>query len=193
MSELPAEKTLSQKIWITRKSRIEAATRLEWNAYWSSFLIPYYSLFLVIVAAIDFKKGEIDYSFTSLVASIVILCFSILVSSSRFQERSLALKACYLNLDKLYQDAKFAEQSSNSTAKKKLLDIGESYMEVQSANENHTHCDFILAKYRLSHDSDFQLSITEKRKLYSYKTGRAFFLISLFVIPALIVIWIQIS
>jgi len=44
---------LSDKIWITRKSRIEASTRLEQNDFLAQVVINYYSVFIVIVSIWD--------------------------------------------------------------------------------------------------------------------------------------------
>ncbi len=173
-------KSLAEKIWITRKSRIEAATRLEWNAFWSMLLIPYFSLLLVIVSAVDFKNASVDYSFGSLVASIITLCASIQVSTSRFQERAASLKACYIALDILYMEAK----SLPSTAKpSKLSEIEQKYAELQNSNENHTHCDYLTAKYRLQHDPEFNLEKKEWLKLIAHKLLRVTILMTLVVVP----------
>lgn len=133
---------LSDKIWLTKKCRMEAENRFNRYDFCSKNLITYYSAFILILSLYDFVDAKVEYTFSIVASSLIILILSLIVTSMRFKERALSYKQCYIKLNELQEEAVKAESENNS-----LDDIFRKYNDVLNLTENHSEYDYFKVKY----------------------------------------------
>ncbi|HCK66188.1 MAG TPA: hypothetical protein DHW49_07965 [Anaerolineae bacterium] len=104
---------LSDKIWITRKTRIFTEERLLGYSNLSQILMTLYSLALVSLSIWNLQNNDAKLNLVSAFASIVVLVLSVHITSQKYAERSIAMRNCYIKLDELYSKVKRAEKSEN--------------------------------------------------------------------------------
>ena len=129
---------LHDKIWITRRARIQTEKRLLSNAFHSQLLLLWYSFFAVAVA-IYFLTNSSNQSQNVIwvVFSILVLLMAGYIQGFSYKKRAAEVKLCYENLDKLYMKAE-----NQQTAEKSLYD---EYKAILDSCENHTVSDFYEA------------------------------------------------
>lgn len=136
-------KSLGDKIWITRKCRINLAERLQKNNLFSQLLIIWYSFLLIALTIFD-KSSSIfkdSYSLT-LILSIGILILSIFIMSMNYSERAIKAQILYAQLDCLFNQVENAAQKDEKT-------LYNQYTNLISLTENHNHNDYLKTQYDL--------------------------------------------
>jgi len=136
-------KSLADKIWITRKCRINLSERLKKNNLFSQSLMIWYSFLLIALTIFD-KNGSFfkdSYSLT-LILSIGILVLSIFVMSMNYSERAIKAQILYTQLDCLFNQVESAVQRDE----KKLY---EQYTNLIALAENHNDYDYLKTQYDL--------------------------------------------
>jgi hypothetical protein len=132
----------SDKVWWTRKARIQAEKRLLSNAFQSQVLLLWYS-FSSVASAVYYLKavGATNTSEISGIAwvvfSVLVLCISGFINGLSFKERAGLIKECYETLNGLYQKSK-----TENLDVSKL--VGE-YDQILGVCENHSDRDYYLA------------------------------------------------
>jgi len=140
---------LSDAIWWTRKSRIQAAERLLANDFHTQLILVWYSLFSV-GAAVYFLKFNPQSNLaqvTMVIYSVMILSMSLFMSGRNFRERGMLMKQCYEQLDLLYRQAREAQ---DRTAPEEVHRTSEEYQNVVNSSENHKEIDYVLAIVKLA-------------------------------------------
>ena len=86
--------SLSNRIWWTRKARIEAEQRLLWTSFHANLLLFYYSAFSVGTSVYYFKFApKSEYiNFVWILFSILIFCVQCFSSGFQFDRRAGLLK-----------------------------------------------------------------------------------------------------
>lgn len=105
--------SLSNKIWITRKARINAEERLEKFDFLTQMLINYYTLVIVglsIWTLYDESNAKL-ISVITIIASVLLFGLSIFVNARNFKIRSLTFKSCYIKLDEIYNECELLKDS----------------------------------------------------------------------------------
>lgn len=138
------ESRFSDKIWITRKNRINTEKRLNQNAVFSEVFIIVYSTILVILSIWNFVNPNNKVNLFLIFGSITVLSISIYISSQKFGERALAMRNHYIALDKLYEKTKRAEYEQRIDD---LIIAEENYADLLSNIENHSDFDHLLLRY----------------------------------------------
>ena len=162
---------LSNKVWITRKCRVIAATRLErTNLYWQ-VLIYYYSLVLLAfsVWTVLPNKSNLYTSFISVISSIVIFSSSLFLNSFNFRDKAQMFKLCYIKLDKINckLDLLKDHENINSELAIEFEALHTAYLEVLSNTDNHSEYDYFRLLLDLNKDKN-KLPLKDKIKYYSY-------------------------
>lgn len=153
---------LSDRIWLTKKCRMEAESRFNRYDYFSKFLITYYSAFILILSLYDIIDNNIEYNISIVSASMLILIISLIITSMRFKERSLSYKQCYIKLDELQQEIAKNEQDD-----KLASDVFKKYNDVLNLTENHSEYDYYKVKYYdKSKEEYLSLSVKEIFKMF---------------------------
>jgi hypothetical protein len=141
---------MDNKIWITRRARIQTEKRLLSNAFHSQLLLLWYS-FSGVAVAIYYLSTSPDQpqNVIWVVFSVLVLVMSGYIQGFSYKKRADAVKLCYENLDKLYIKAKNPQTSRES--------LYDEYKMILDSCENHTTGDFyeaICVEYLSSSDSD---------------------------------------
>jgi hypothetical protein len=176
---------LSNKIWITRKARIHAETRLLFKEKVSFIIMVWYSFILVVVSLFNLKDN-VSNDMYILSASIGILVASVYLSSQKFTERALALRMCYIQLDELYSRAKQAEDSRDTSL---VASIHREYSTVLQNVENHIHFDYLSFRFEHRHDSGLDAPVTWRELILEYLPQAAWrwlLVIVLVILPLLL-------
>jgi len=181
---------LSDKIWVTRKIRINTEKRLLKNAFLSQFLMIVYSSFLVFLAIWNLVHPNNDVNLLLVCGSIALLIVSIYLKSQKFIERSLSIRHCYVQLDKIYSAVKRAEESQDI----KTLETYETiYSDILLSVENHTDYDYLCMRHSIRNDEDTTLPKYTKLDFCHYileKAYRLFVFVLYFCLPLIILlIW----
>ncbi len=145
---------LSDKIWITRKTRIITEKRLRRNAILSEFSIIFFSLFIVFFSIWNFLHPSQNINLLLIYGAITLLAVSIFLSSQRFNERALAIRNCYIRLNELYFKVKNAEEVENSESIQQFVT---SYNDILLNIENHSEYDYLCLRYSLRNNQDTTL------------------------------------
>ncbi|MGZ0706222.1 SLATT domain-containing protein [Pseudomonas piscis] len=134
--------SLSDKIWWTRKSRIQTEKRLLSNDFQAQMILLWYAFFSVAISIYYLiKKSDSDIApGVWVILSVFSLTASTFVSALNFKSRALLVKECYEHLDALYQAV------NHTTGSEKINSIQIKYNETLSLCENHTELDYRSAR-----------------------------------------------
>jgi len=138
----------SNKIWKTKKSRINTSERFKSNDFISQVLIVYYSLFIIIVTVVDIQNKEFNFEVFTLILSITLLIVSVFILSMNFKERSLKLQNCYIKLDKIYREMEIKEDNNHD-----ISQLKSKYYNILDLTENHTTCDFLKVEFEVRNEN----------------------------------------
>ena len=181
---------LSDKIWITRKSRIYTEQRLLRKNLLSQILITFYSSLLVFLTIWNLKHPNDQVNILLVIGSIAVLIASITISSQKYLERSLAMRNCYIKLDELYSKVVRAEESKNY----ELIQQLESEYTANILNvENHSDYDYLCLRFSLRNNTNTTLPEFRKSDYVQYiiENGwRIFLTFFYFILPfAIACLW----
>ena len=178
--------SLSDKIWITRKSRIYAEKRLQKNATLSQILMTFYSASLVFLAIWNSHHPNDQVNIALIFASIAVLVTSIVLSAQKYNERSLAMRNCYIRLDELHSKAKYGEQINDNNL---LQQVESEYTTALLNVENHTYYDYLCLRFSLRNHRDTTLPAFTAIDFMQYlweKFWRMLLISFYFIIPGLL-------
>lgn len=133
---------LDNKLWITRKSRINASERLLKAANFIDFINVYFSIFLILLSLISISPYADDsgmLSYVSLAGSITLTISIIYAASLGYKERSMAFKQNYIALQGLINKLAFI----GDTEEEKIQDIQQEYNDLLNNVENHKNIDYL--------------------------------------------------
>ncbi|WP_411334299.1 SLATT domain-containing protein [Metabacillus indicus] len=176
---------LSNKVWITRKCRINSSERLIVTNLLSQILINYFTLVILSISIWTlFSSNESDYfSFITIIASLFLFAGTIGVNSLNYKERISNLKSCYIELDELLGDLEILKNDiltlEKENARTRFDNIRTSYKKILDDVENHNSYDYLK----------FQVNTKEYRhwthfvKYYLFNIGFILVILSLVLIP----------
>jgi hypothetical protein len=145
---------LSDKIWLTRKTRVYTEQRLIQRNTFTSLLTIWYSFCLVFFSVWNLQYPNNNLNLFIVISSILVLVMSTVVASQKYTERSLAIRDCYLKLDELYLKTKRGEKKE----KQKLLnECQNEYSEILKHVENHTDFDYLCLRFSLRNNENTTL------------------------------------
>jgi len=176
--------TLSDKIWFTRKARIQASERLLMNNLHAQFALILYSLINVALSIfmlkIDNPIGQ-NSDIVLTIISVCILVLSLFISNIDFKGRAEKLKENYLELHKLH------DKSLDGEEDEKILN--EAYISLLSSSENHKTIDDKI--FRISNSSTLtsrKPNIKEWIEVIAYVFFRKLLLIFIYLAPFLLIL-----
>jgi hypothetical protein len=179
-------KTLKDdRVWITKKARMEAEARMNRNNFLSQILVNYYT-FGVLAFSIWTLVSQNNYmSLLTVVASVGLFGMSIFVSAIGYREKALQYKESYLNLSELEFELKNLlrnKEMKDPEIVAELDKLEKRYTEILSKSDNHIDSDFI--KVLLKHDK--KVSQGDLIKYYLKRMGFYFFTTVLIAAPILL-------
>lgn len=181
--------SLSNKIWITRKSRIRAEDRLRKNDFLTQLLVNYYTLIVVglsIWTLYDSSHAQL-ISVLLIIASVLLFGLSIFLTSRDFRGRSLAFKDCYIKLDELYNETELLKAISVNLSPQKINELQKKYNDIIYSVENHTSIDY----FGVLNDTN-KISARQKTYLYWRNFVKGLTIFAIVIFP-LILIYIVIK
>ncbi len=151
---------LGRRMWITKKARMEAATRLETYDSRCQFLQLWYSIGITAASVWNFgleRGGSTTHSQGSasvilLIVSIASTILSTFILSKAYRERSINMRHNYIEIDKLIsrlnRDSELAKNSSLTTQEftDNVHKISDEYTAILGAIENHSTEDYLMAR-----------------------------------------------
>lgn len=180
---------LSDKIWITRKTRVYTEKRLRNYAFLSEILITLFSLFMVFLSIWNFVNSNEDINFLLICGAISLLAISIFISSQKFVERAGSIRNCYIRLDELYNKVKGCEKKQNEQL---LKDYIANYSDILLNVENHSNYDFLCLRYSLRKKKETTLDVFTHWDYFQFiveKSIRIFIVIFLFLSPIILLLF----
>lgn len=181
--------SLGDKIWITRKCRINLSERLKKNNLLSQSLIIWYSFLLIALTIFDKNSSYFKDSYSlTLILSIGILVLSIFIMSMNYSERAIKAQILYVQLDCLCNQVENAVQCDE----KKLY---EQYTNLIALTENHSDYDYLKTQYdlkdmdKIKYPNPPVLKIVDYINFYFQKFFSIFGWIFSAVLPLLIFLW----
>ncbi|NLP52449.1 SLATT domain-containing protein [Bacillus sp. RO1] len=180
-------KALINKIWITRKCRINTSERLILTNRIAQIFTNYYSIVILSISIWSlYSSSESNHlSFISVIASLFLLVGSIGVNSLNYKERIVNLRSCYIKLDGLLTDLEILQHQlsrlSNEESIKKFERISDNYNAILESVENHSSYDYLKFK------------ITQKEYRHWFDYLKLYLLKFLFVILILLLTIIPFS
>lgn len=177
---------LSDKIWITRKSRIFTEQRLLYKNRLSQILITFYSSVLVFLTIWNLKYPDSNLEILLVIGSIAVLVISVTISSQNYLERSLAMRNCYIKLDELYSKIVRAEKDNNY----ELIQYLESEYTSNILNiENHVEFDYLCLRFSLRNNKKTTLpvfTISDYCRYFFEKGWRVFLTLFFILLPIIV-------
>jgi len=175
------------KVWVTKKCRIEAEARMNRNNYISQIIVNYYTflvLALSIWAIID-KKSEY-ISILTVIASVGLFGISIFINSISYGERAYKYKDSYIRISKLENELESLLESdlNEYRLKEKFNEIRKKYNHILELTENHSEIDYMNVKINSS--SSITADLMNKVNIYKFKIS--IFKVVVFLIPIILII-----
>ncbi|MEI3599074.1 MULTISPECIES: SLATT domain-containing protein, partial [unclassified Oceanobacillus] len=150
-------KSLSNKVWITRKCRINTSDRLVFTNKVTQFLINYYTLVILSISIWSLNTTDnTHFSLFTVIASLFLFGITVGVNSLNYRERIIYLKNCYIKLDDLYADLEILLSElpfiEKQEGKRRFIEIRNEYSKVLESVENHNAYDFL--KFQVFNQKD---------------------------------------
>lgn len=149
---------LSRKIYITRKSRILAAERLEKMDLRTQALLVWYSGIITSLSVWIFfleKSGQVKDSNASLillVASIIFTIYSTFIASKGYREKSIKMQSNYIAMTGLFNDLHrslididASNDPCSTSLSDKAAEIDKQYLTFLATVDNHAQYDYLKA------------------------------------------------
>ncbi|MED0681608.1 SLATT domain-containing protein [Bacillus sp. 22446] len=150
------ESLKDNRIWITKKARMEAEARLNRNNLFAQLLVNYYTFVVLAFSIWTLVSQDKVMSLLTVIASVGLFGVSIFVSSAGFREKALQFKDSYSNLNELEFELNNLLRISDSIGIyeliKRLKEYEIQYNNILNKIDNHKDVDYI--KVRLKHQSN---------------------------------------
>lgn len=157
---------LKRKLWITRKSRIQASERIlkKYNVYQGVQI--YYSIVIVIYSIWNIQPVNTNGRITEaalflMIVSVIFSLFSLFVSTKNLQEKFFNLKINYIELEKLYGQLSVLKAENVH----EITNIRNHYNNLLSAVDNHETIDY----YRIILNDSEEINKLNEEQVDRYK------------------------
>lgn len=183
------EEIFSNKIWVTRKTRIYTEQRLKRKAFLSQLLMIVYSFLLVAISVWNLVHSSQPLNMLSVFGSIAVLISSVFLLSQRYTERALEMRNCYIRLDELYYKVKKSEISKDYNSVEQLQS---EYTSILLNIDNHSDYDYLCLRFSLRNNDKTTLPPFTWKNYLSYileKFWRYLLIIAYFILPLLLTIF----
>ncbi|GGJ64457.1 SLATT domain-containing protein [Virgibacillus salexigens] len=173
------------RIWVTKKARMEAEARMNRNDIFTQLLVNYYTFVVLAFSIWTLVSQDSGMSLLTVIASVGLFGVSIFVSSIGYREKALQFKESYLSLNQLEFELKDLLRSTatdNDMLSAELRKFERQYSEILTKSENHIDIDYI--KVQLKHDK--KLTSGEFIKYYIHNIIYYFFSSILILAPVIL-------
>lgn len=140
----------NERIWKTKKARMEAEARLKSNHLISNILINYYTFFVLgfsiwsLVLESESEKAKY-VTLMTLISSVGLFGVSLLITTLGYREKAVQFKESYIKLDSLESDFKHLLRSMYRMQKEEVIDefhsLEKKYFDILTLSDNHNQID----------------------------------------------------
>ncbi|MEK3698217.1 SLATT domain-containing protein [Paenibacillus sp. FSL R10-2199] len=171
--------SLKDKLWITKKSRMESEARMKKNANLSTTIIAYYTFFVLSFSiwalVLDVtKRSTLIVNVAAVIASVGLFGLSLLISTFNHIEKAFQYKHSYLSLDELEHKISHFSRRVPSLTDDQILDelncLEIEYNNILSKTENHERIDYIKMLIDKNH-SRLTTGMNSEYKIYLFKNN----------------------
>lgn len=144
------DKFIKNRLWVTKKIRMESEARLRKNHNISNIIINYYTFavlaFSIWSLVLDPNSSMAKYvTLMTVISSVGLFGVTLLISSIGYKERALQFKESYLKLDSLESDFKHLLRSAYRMNKDEVVDqfylLEKKYYDILDLSDNHDQVD----------------------------------------------------
>lgn len=128
-----------RKVYITYKSRINAAERLKNTEKFIQGINIYYSIYLTVLAIYNFINCSTRLSLMITIFTVVVTITIVYLASQKYGERAKDLKNNYISLFELYSSLEQCDTDD------KLNILKTNYVKLLDTSENHSEYDYYKA------------------------------------------------
>jgi SMODS and SLOG-associating 2TM effector domain family 5 len=156
---------INNRVWVTKKARMEAEARMNRNNFFMTLLVNYYTFIVLAFSIWTLVSENNNMSLLTVIASVGLFGISIFVSAVGYREKALQFKESYLSLNELEFDLKYLLRNENLEESLVINDLKlyeKKYNEILTKSENHNDLDF--TKVLIKHD----MKINSMDLLYYY-------------------------
>lgn len=132
---------IKDRIYDTRKIRINSSERYKVTGKYIQLINIYYSLFALLMTIITYGKESEKAAIYMLGFSVLIFTISIITTSIDFKGKEIDFKNCYIKLNELEYELNHLSRE-NDNFEKSIRFIEEQYTEVLNHCENHSRHDY---------------------------------------------------
>lgn len=177
-----------KRIWVTKKSRMEAEARLKRSDFETQILVIYYTFVVLAFSIATLVSLNETISLFTVIASVGLFGASIFISAAKYKERSLGYKNSYIELTRLEFKLKSLLRKEETTDEELLMrleEVEQEYYQVLEKTENHDDIDYIrvLIKHDLKMRSEYY------SKYICYKIAHVMLICALAILPVLLVLY----
>ena len=186
------KKFADNRIWMTKKTRMESEARLKRNHILSNIIINYYTFavlaFSIWSLALDPESYVSKYvTLMTVISSVGLFGVTLLISSLGYRERALQFKESYLKLDSLESEFKHLSRSAYQLSKEEVIDrfhiLEKKYFDILALSDNHDPID--TKKLIIDREMEgYQLHVNSYK---NFKRLRLALILVLFLIPIILV------
>ncbi|MGE6719569.1 SLATT domain-containing protein [Peribacillus frigoritolerans] len=133
------------KVWVTKKIRMDAEARMNKNNLFSLIIVNYYTLIVLslsIWALVIESKYMVDkISLITVISSVALFGISLFVSVFGFKEKAISYKQCYLDLYRLenqFDEILLDDSLDHSKALNKFNELKKDYNHILEKTDNHS-------------------------------------------------------
>ncbi|PGE15001.1 hypothetical protein COM64_23090 [Bacillus toyonensis] len=159
---------MDNRVWVTKKARMEAEARMNQNHLFTQLLINYYTFIVLAFSIGTLVSQDTKMSLLTVNASVGLFGLSIFIGAMGYREKALQYKESYLSLNELEFNLKYLlrnEKQEKDTIIEELKGYEKKYTEVLTKSENHKDIDYI--KVLIKHD--MKVSTTDFFRYYTQK------------------------
>ncbi|MGS2751026.1 SLATT domain-containing protein [Bacillus zanthoxyli] len=164
---------MDNRVWVTKKARMEAEARMNQNHLFTQLLINYYTFIVLAFSIGTLVSQDTKMSLLTVNASVGLFGLSIFIGAMGYREKALQYKESYLSLNELEFNLKYLlrnEKQEKDTIIEELKGYEKKYTEVLTKSENHKDIDYI--KVLIKHDMK-----VSTRDFFRYYTQKAMYFV----------------
>lgn len=140
-----AKKKLENRIWTTKKARMNAEARLINTNKVLQWLILYYTLLITFLSVFSLIKTDVVWvNYSIVISSITVTVLSISINSQNYIQRASEMRINYTKLGEL--EFELACMDSKSLSSKDIVNVNNKYQELLRNIENHNDMDYLKSK-----------------------------------------------
>lgn len=176
------------KVWITKKSRMNAEQRVNRNDLNTQIIINYYTFWVLAASIWSLKEDNININILTVIMSVGLFGISIFINSMNYKEKALKYKDSYHRLSHLESQLQQLLESDRSLngLKEKLQQYRNSYNNILELTDNHSCIDY--EKVLITNGSNGSNNYTIMYNIIKNNVYIVLINIILFILPILVII-----